>query len=72
MLFNVRIDNYDGTAPLIESHEVANIKEAREIMRQWAEDGDKVLTLQRHGRVTPIVVMTPDGDYIDIFGQLIV
>jgi len=75
-IFNVVMVKDPMMAPvLVEQHKVESLKEARKILSQWAEDGDKIVALKKaplpSGRhVTPLVIQTMEEDS-DIFGQYI-
>jgi hypothetical protein len=53
---------------------------AREILRQWAEKGDRLQTLEgalirRQGvdlEIIPMIIVPPDGEPVDIFGQWLI
>ena len=75
-IFNVCLINPPAAPVLVEQHEVSSLREARQILSQWAEDTDQVVDLHLSqlpsGRyLTPMLIMASDGEATDIFGQFI-
>jgi len=74
--FNVCMINPPSAPTLLEQHQVASLREAREILAQWAEDTDQVVDLHLSqlpsGRyLTPMLILASDGEAVDVFGQFI-
>jgi hypothetical protein len=75
-IFNVCMSNPPAAPVLMEQHQVESLREAREILSQWAEDTDQIVDLNLSqlpsGRyLTPMLIMASDGEAVDIFGQFI-
>lgn len=70
------IDAFGYPAKLVERHkDIKTIVEAKKILRQWMEDGDRFEILEPRNvdgkMVTPILIVCRDGEDMDIFGQLV-
>jgi len=82
------VTNPMGNPEVIERHVFDMTKgqtkrpamKAREILKQWTQAGDKLETLdsaliKRHGvelELIPVVIVTGDGETVDIFGQWLI
>lgn len=64
-------------ASLVERHmEINDTHQARTILKQWMNEDDwlsqeQSIQDERGNYITPLVIVCPDGETVDIFGQLI-
>jgi hypothetical protein len=70
------LDAHGYPTKLVESHpEITTVGAACAFLRQWMERGDRLEILEERtikGRnVTPILIVSRDGEDMDIFGHLV-